>query len=601
VAAVVGNEFELDIVTTVLGSDEDTVLTGLEEAIEARLLTEAAPFRFRFAHALVRSSILDGLAPDRRSRLHRRVAETIEAVHGDRLDEHLTELANHYAESTEATDVERAVGYAVRAGRAATDRLAHEEAAASFRLAVDLSDRPDRHAPDPVGRARLRVLLGEAQRRAGDPGHRSTLVEAGRLAAGTGDADLAAAAALANRRLLPGLLSPPDVERRQQLETAIDLVSGRDGPELCRLLAQLGFELKATDDRSRRDALSERAVVMARRVADPAALADVIMLRAETIARPDTLDERLRLVDDVLDLLAPRSEPLLTARALVLGIDASLEAARLDLVDDRLDQAIELAGELGDPSVGWLAGLARVKRLMLAGALDEAAEAASSAVALGEAAGQAEARLVLAVEGLALAGYGRRDDRRLPELMTAAGDLVDHPQLLVIRGWALGREGRVDEGRALLVEATGDGLGWLPDDENRLSLLALMAASAERLGAPETAELVVPELEPFTDRLVVDRTAVWGSVAHFAGVAAAALGRHDAAEERLVEAIDLQRRLGAPVFLAGSQTALASVLAGRGWPGDRPRLARLVEEAGATADELRLDGLRTELAKLALA
>ena len=89
-----------------------------------------------------------------------------------------------------------------------------------------------------------------------------------------------------------------------------------------------------------------------------------------------------------------------------------------------------------------------------------------------------------------------------------------------------------------------------------------------------------------------------GSAAHFAGLARAALGQMDVAEDRLVDAIDIHRRLGATVLQAASQSALARVLAERGWPGDRPRLARLVDEATATADDLDLDALRSELARL---
>jgi tetratricopeptide (TPR) repeat protein len=599
VAAVVGNEFGLDVVTAAMDADEDGVLTGLEEAIDARLVTETEPFRFRFAHALVRASILDGLAQERRGRLHRRVAEAIETLHGDRLDEHLTELALHLAASGVASDADRAMSYAVRAGRAATERLADEEAAASFRLAVELADRPDRQPPTGTAeRARLRVLLGEAQRRAGDPAYRDTLLAAGRLAVDAGDGGVAAAAALANRRLLAGPVTPPDVGRRHQLEAAIDLVSGREGPELCRLLAQLGVELRSTDDRSRRSALSERALAMARRVGDPATLADVLLLRIEAIAHADTLDERRRLVDEALDLLAPLPEPAMTARALILGVDAELAAGALDPVDTRLDRAGRLADELGDPTVHWLVKVGRVKRLLLAGRLDEAADVAAEAGALGHTAGLVDAPVVLAIQRLALSAHRGRPDRLMPELTTAVGGRLDEPAVLVLRAWALAGSGRVDDAREQLAAAIERGPGWLPDDEHRLSLAALIAVSAGRVDLPEAAEQVIPELEPYGGLLVVDSAAVWGSVAHFLGLATAALGRFDAAEEQLIEAIDLHRRLGAPVFLAASQAALAGVLAGRGWPGDRARMTRLVEEAGATADDLGLAGLRGELAAL---
>jgi class 3 adenylate cyclase/predicted Ser/Thr protein kinase len=273
VAAVAGNDFELPVLTAALDADEDTVLAGLEEAIDARLVMETAPFSFRFVHTLIRTSILDGLARARTARLHRAVAEAVEAVHGDGLDAHLTQLARHYAEAGDPDDAGRAVGYAVRAGESALARSAYEEGAGCFALAVELIDQQE-HSDQPE-RTRLLLRLGEAQWLAGDPSHRVTLLEAGRAALARRDADAAARAALACRRAQPDLVTAPDREVLALVEGAVDLQSGRDGPILARLLAQLGFELVAPDDRSRRVALSDRALAMARRGDDPATTAEI--------------------------------------------------------------------------------------------------------------------------------------------------------------------------------------------------------------------------------------------------------------------------------------------------------------------------------------
>ena len=240
---MIGNEFELQILTSVMeadGVDEDSVLTGLEEAVEARLLTEIAPFRFRFAHALVRTSILGGVAQARLARLHRQVAAAIETVHADRLDEHLTELARHHVDAASPSDTGRAVTYAVRAGQAASDRLAHEEAAGSFRLAVELTDRQSGVPAAGAGPAPDAAGSRPSARRATRPtGRRCSMPDGWRWTPAT--PSVAAAAALANRRVLLGPVLRPDRERLAQIQAAIDLMAGRDGPELARLLAQLGF------------------------------------------------------------------------------------------------------------------------------------------------------------------------------------------------------------------------------------------------------------------------------------------------------------------------------------------------------------------------
>jgi predicted ATPase len=68
VAAVIGTEFEIPVLQKSAGFDEEPLLTALDEAINARLVTEilSPTARYRFAHALVRdtlsnsSPVLDG-------------------------------------------------------------------------------------------------------------------------------------------------------------------------------------------------------------------------------------------------------------------------------------------------------------------------------------------------------------------------------------------------------------------------------------------------------------------------------------------------------------------------------------------------------------
>jgi len=112
--------------------------------------------------------------------LHRRVAEALETVHVHRLDEHASALAHHWARaSAPAAEVAKAVSWAKRAGDQALALLAHDDAVDWYRQAVELLDAAGAAAGD-HRRVNLLVDLGDAQRRAGDPGYRQTLVAAGR-------------------------------------------------------------------------------------------------------------------------------------------------------------------------------------------------------------------------------------------------------------------------------------------------------------------------------------------------------------------------------------------------------------------------------------
>lgn len=88
------------------------------------------------------------------------------------------------------------------------------------------------------------ISLGEAQRRAGDPAHRETLLQAAGLARQRGDVPALVRAVLANTRgHLPSVLGAVDAEKAAMLEAAIAAVGDRDPRTRASLLAILGMDL----------------------------------------------------------------------------------------------------------------------------------------------------------------------------------------------------------------------------------------------------------------------------------------------------------------------------------------------------------------------
>ena len=97
-AAVVGRDFDVGVVAGALDLDDDVVLDILEPAMAAGLVAEE-PSRsdgFTFTHALVQHTLYQDLPSSRRARLHRKIAETIEANAGEDLSDHIGELATHW-------------------------------------------------------------------------------------------------------------------------------------------------------------------------------------------------------------------------------------------------------------------------------------------------------------------------------------------------------------------------------------------------------------------------------------------------------------------------------------------------------------------------
>jgi DNA-binding SARP family transcriptional activator/predicted ATPase len=139
VAAVIGREFD----AALLGSASGQALEGTAELLEAALRSgvvlehpEAAG-RFRFSHDLVREAILAGLTALRRARLHQRVGEAIEALHGDD-ERHTLHVAHHFFQAVPVAGPERAFPYTLRAAELALTGLAHEQAEVQLRRALEL-------------------------------------------------------------------------------------------------------------------------------------------------------------------------------------------------------------------------------------------------------------------------------------------------------------------------------------------------------------------------------------------------------------------------------------------------------------------------------
>jgi tetratricopeptide (TPR) repeat protein/predicted Ser/Thr protein kinase len=144
-ASVIGRDFALPVLQSVVEISEDRLLDILDEAQAAQLIHEAPGNveGYTFTHALMRETLYSELSAARRVRLHRRVADVLEKrMHAGH--EPLADLAYHYGQAASAGDVEKAVTYAVRAGEVASARFAAEEAARFYGMALNaLAFLPD--------------------------------------------------------------------------------------------------------------------------------------------------------------------------------------------------------------------------------------------------------------------------------------------------------------------------------------------------------------------------------------------------------------------------------------------------------------------------
>jgi len=85
IAACIGRAFSLELLLPLVSeSSEEALFGSLEEALAARIIeSQTTPDRYQFSHALIRETLYDEMLPVRRTRLHLRIGELLEASHRD--------------------------------------------------------------------------------------------------------------------------------------------------------------------------------------------------------------------------------------------------------------------------------------------------------------------------------------------------------------------------------------------------------------------------------------------------------------------------------------------------------------------------------------
>ncbi len=591
-AAVVGTAFELPVVERAGDIDEGSLLTAVEEATSARLLLEipGVAARYRFSHALVRDTLYDQISAARRMGLHRRVAEAIEELHADQLDDHLPALAHHWARGAETA---RAVDYATRAGHRAFAQLAADEAAAYYRQALEL--REVSGAPADRNHCRLLIGLGEAQRRAGDPAHRETLLAASRLAGQLGDASLLSKAALANRRGLFTQFGPVDQERVTAIEVALTAVGPADSPERARLLAALATELHFAGD-ERPVELSREGLAIARRLGETSTLADAVEAVWLAVRDPVALAERAALAHELTHIAAQVGDPVLEFHAAFVAYLTASEQGDLPAADEALRRCGELASDVGQPLLRWRTTYLHTHRAYIDGRLEDAEHSSLEALRLGEIAGQPDAAGFCDIYLIRIL-QGRGEEaveiiRHLDETLTVL------PIIPAAFAWACAESGRIDEAAATLAQARQSNFGGLRYDYLWLATLAALSRACARLGDVSSARELYERLRTHHSAFAIGQAVWFGPVAYDLGLLATVLERYDDADAHFAEAVEIQRRTGVRGMLAHSHLAWARMLLTRGQPESTERACQQLNEAQRTARHVGLDNIEEEATAL---
>ena len=136
-AAAVGTNFTLGLLTEASDLDADTVVQAVDELWRRRIMRELGD-GYDFAHEMLRETAYAQVSPPRRWLLHRRVAQGLELQHADDLDAVAAQLAEQYDRAGRDA---RAVDYYRRAAGVAASRFGYAEAIRLHRRALSVIER----------------------------------------------------------------------------------------------------------------------------------------------------------------------------------------------------------------------------------------------------------------------------------------------------------------------------------------------------------------------------------------------------------------------------------------------------------------------------
>lgn len=586
-AAVLGREFEADLLADLTQTDDREILDVLEAATAAGLVHEV-PGRLgwhAFGHALIRQTLYEELSELRRCRLHRDAADTLE-----RLSDSPTgaaEIAHHMLAARSEVAAGRAADWALKAADETLAQLSYAEALRWARTAAEILEA----SPESPQYRDAMLILGHAHTALGDVHEARCAYEAAaELARSQADHARLISAVLGIAEGLAsgvgseyGITDWPLVDLIREAET---LAAQNDPAARIRLLAALSAvtyyatELAALSDHASRD-----AVALAEDTGDATLLAVAYCARGRALWRPDPpLEERSRIARLAVTNADMAGNVEAEIHARIIELECRLDSGEATQVE-RLIRDIEYrVRPLRQPRWQWFPAVATAGLLLYRGryadaeaVMDEALREVGSAQGENAFVSWSLQQFLLRRDtgrdrgGLIEMFLGIDRERGIPAVAAMAARLqVDHGD----RSGAAGTLTRLLED----VDAIAPDTLWL-------ATVGMLCETAVELGDVAAAEQL--------DALLVGRearfaslggTGIYGCMAVPRGRAQSLLGNLEQAQALLAAASEAYERGGGLPHMARTGMHLAEVELRQGNPAEAAHrmrsVRRLVSELG---------------------
>ena len=345
----------------------------------------------------------------------------------------------------------------------------------------------------------------------------------------------------------------------------LEVAVGRaDNDGICaRVLARLARELLGDASASaRRRALADDALRLARRTADPGALAEVLDARLHALWDPAGAEDRLAAGSDIIDLARAAGDDRRERQGQFWRFVALMELGRVAEAESALAVFEREVAAAGDAEAAVMVTARHAMLAILRGRFDDARQLIEKVAETARRARMADAEALAGTLAWSVAAERSTSDGwEIPveALQTAARRQPGHlfeataARMLVRTGQIAEAGAELD--RLLPRALAASGPRWL----GAMADLAVVAAAVGNTGA---AAQLYAALTPYRGRLVVwaGANSAWGPVSHYLGLLAARMDRAGDAARHFEEAIELEQQIGALPYLAHSLGGLAGAL-----------------------------------------
>ncbi|MHB8657317.1 MAG: ATP-binding protein [Solirubrobacteraceae bacterium] len=567
IAAVVGRDFDSDLVGSISGLDDDVVRERLGQLVAAQLLFklgESPQATYTFKHALIQEAAYGSLLKRTRRELHAKTAQVLdERGRAGAPDLSQEVIARHYRA---AREIPQAIEAYCMAAKQSAGRPGHAEAAEHLKRALAvMSELPDAQAPMQLERpCRFLNDLGDAYWNEGNfEDAQEAFREAADLASRLGLPEQLARAALGFGGRMAFGAGFRDETLIALLQAALEALDGGQVELQAQVMGRLAEALTFSETRERRVALCEEAERLARRLGDPRTLASVLAHEHWALWSPDNLERRLEISHEIVSAARQGHDPVLEVEGRLWCVTDLMESSQVRVAEREFSQWLALAEQSPQQYQVWSVEVMKAAqgscapgskkpkvwlwpRLRSASVIATRTRFSCSVCRSPACAGRALPRARGASEGVRRAVCGDPDLAMRAELSLRR---VRSPSRRSARTRPSGRGG---------LFPLPQGHFWLPN-------LTLAGDSAALLGDVERSRALYELLVPYERRCVIAGpiAACWGPTSRTLGSLAATLGQWEEAERHFEDGIAHNFALGARVWLTRTRLEYAEMLAAR--------------------------------------